>query len=377
MYADAMNNDLVEGKQSKERILEATDDQLANLAALNSQSEEDTDEERTNLIVNYLPPSLCQDELYSLFFTIGKVESCRLIRDKLTGQSLGYGFVNYYKHSDAEMAIQTLNGLQLQNKSIKVSYARPSRENIKGANLYICGIPKEWTADDLSKLFAAYGKIITSRILYDKVTTSSRGVGFIRYDQKNEAELAIEKLNGSAPPNGTDTLVVKFANTPTRLTAASQLTLSQTQLAASSVLAPLLAPLLAANLTAPTMAQNISQPDWNQMHCNVPNTSSSMGTGCGDVATNMVPDGSPSNGYSIFVYNLAAETDENSLWQLFGPFGAVQNVNVVRDPETNKCKGFAFITMSNYDEAMMSISTLHGFTLNGRIIQVSFKKGPR
>lgn len=37
------------------------------------------------------------------------------------GQSLGYGFVNYQKQEDADKAINTLNGLRLQNKTIKVS----------------------------------------------------------------------------------------------------------------------------------------------------------------------------------------------------------------------------------------------------------------
>lgn len=39
----------------------------------------------------------------------------------LAGQSLGYGFVNYVRPEDAEKAINTLNGLRLQNKTIKVS----------------------------------------------------------------------------------------------------------------------------------------------------------------------------------------------------------------------------------------------------------------
>lgn len=40
------------------------------------------------------------------------------------GQSLGYGFVNYHRPEDAEKAISTLNGLRLQNKTIKVSSLR-------------------------------------------------------------------------------------------------------------------------------------------------------------------------------------------------------------------------------------------------------------
>jgi len=79
-------------------------------------------------------------------------------------------------------------------------------------------------------------------------------------------------------------------------------------------------------------------------------------------------------GWCLFVYNLAAETEENVLWQLFGPFGAVQSVKVVRDPATNKCKGFGFVTMTNYDEALMAIAANNGYQLGGRVLQVSFKK---
>lgn len=131
------------------------------------------EESKTNLIVNYLPQSMTQDEIRSLFSSIGEVESCKLIRDKLTGQSLGYGFVNYHRPEDAEKAINTLNGLRLQNKTIKVSYARPSSEAIKGANLYVSGLPKNMTQQDLENLFNPYGRIITSRILCDNITGKS------------------------------------------------------------------------------------------------------------------------------------------------------------------------------------------------------------
>ena len=53
---------------------------------------------------------------------------------------------------------------------LQVSYARPSSEAIKGANLYVSGLPKSMTQQDLENLFRAYGSIITSRILCDNIT---------------------------------------------------------------------------------------------------------------------------------------------------------------------------------------------------------------
>ncbi|CAH8624096.1 unnamed protein product [Schistosoma guineensis] len=176
----------------------------------------DNYENRTNLIVNYLPQTMSQEEMRILFSKIGKLASCKLIRDKLTGQSLGYGFVNYVDASDAERAIRALNKMRLQNKTIKVSLARPSCESIKGANLYICGLPKFMTESDLEKLFHPCGKIITSRILFDNNTGQSKGVGFIRFDQRHEAELAIQQFNGYRVGSMADSpLIVKFANIPT------------------------------------------------------------------------------------------------------------------------------------------------------------------
>lgn len=97
----------------------------------------------------------------------------------------------------------------------------------------------------------------------------------------------------------------------------------------------------------------------------------------GDLLTNnpILPGNGALNGsgWCIFVYNLAPETEENILWQLFGPFGAVQNVKVIRDLQTNKCKGFGFVTMTNYDECLLAIQSLNGYTLGNRVLQVSFK----
>jgi len=139
--------------QQQQQALNAAQQQAAAAAA---STQPENDDSKTNLIVNYLPQTMTQEEIRSLFSSIGEVESCKLIRDKVTaGQSLGYGFVNYHRADDATKAIQTLNGLRLQNKTIKVSYARPSSEAIKGANLYVSGLPKHMAQPDLERILRA------------------------------------------------------------------------------------------------------------------------------------------------------------------------------------------------------------------------------
>lgn len=79
------------------------------------------------------------------------------------------------------------------------------------------------------------------------------------------------------------------------------------------------------------------------------------------------------SGWCLFVYNLAPEVEESVIWKLFGPFGAVQQVNLIKEAQTNKCRGFAFVTMSDYNQALMAIQSLNGYTLANRVLQVSFK----
>lgn len=59
-------------------------------------SPQGSEDSKTNLIVNYLPQTMTQEEIRSLFQSIGEVESCKLIRDKVTGESClrGASFVS-------------------------------------------------------------------------------------------------------------------------------------------------------------------------------------------------------------------------------------------------------------------------------------------
>ncbi|XP_008335641.1 ELAV-like protein 1 isoform X2 [Cynoglossus semilaevis] len=319
------------------------------------QMMEEDDDSRTNLIVNYLPQSMNQDELRSLFSSVGDVESAKLIRDKVTGHSLGYGFVNFVNHIDAERAISTLNGLRLQSKTIKVSFARPSSDMIKDANLYISGLPRTLTQPELEDMFSHYGHIINSRVLVDQasvcLTGLSRGVAFIRYDKRSEAEDAVKHMNGTTPPGTAEPITVKFAANPnqTKMSqASSQMYHGQSRRFGGPV---------------HHQAQRFRFSPMSVDH---------MGGGGG-------VSGNSASGWCIFIYNLGQDADEGILWQMFGPFGAVANVKVIRDFNTNKCKGFGFVTMANYEEAAMAINSLNGYRLGDRVLQVSFKttKGPK
>lgn len=174
----------------------------------------------TNLIVNYLPQDMSERELYSMFSAMGPIESCRIMRDMKTGYSYGFGFVNFLSEDAAQRAIRCLNGYSVRNKRIKVSFARPQSDDIKETNLYITNLPRTITDEQLDTIFGKYGTIVQKNILRDKLTGYPRGVAFVRFNKREEAQEAISALNNVIPQGGTQPLIVRVAEDHGRAKAA-------------------------------------------------------------------------------------------------------------------------------------------------------------
>lgn len=73
----------------------------------------------------------------------------------------------------------------------------------------------------------------------------------------------------------------------------------------------------------------------------------------------------------LYVGNLSFSTTEESLQQQFGAYGQVEEVAVISDRETGRPRGFAFVTMSNDNEARAAIEALNGADVDGRTITVN------
>jgi len=87
-----------------------------------------------NLYVGGLPYSVTDARLQELFSAHGTVQSARVISDKFTGQSRGFGFVEMSSGSEAQTAISALNGTQLDGRTLTVNEAKPmvKRDNFGG-----------------------------------------------------------------------------------------------------------------------------------------------------------------------------------------------------------------------------------------------------
>jgi RNA recognition motif-containing protein len=87
---------------------------------------------QTKIYVGNLSYSTSEDDLRSLFTQAGTVTSVALIKDRDTGQSKGFAFIEMSSQAEAEKAIQTFNEYTLGERPLKVNLARPREERGSG-----------------------------------------------------------------------------------------------------------------------------------------------------------------------------------------------------------------------------------------------------
>lgn len=86
----------------------------------------------SKIYVGGLPYAATEQQLSELFATHGAVESARVITDKFTGQSRGFGFVEMASDSEAQSAITALNGADFGGRTLTVNEARPQEPRTGG-----------------------------------------------------------------------------------------------------------------------------------------------------------------------------------------------------------------------------------------------------
>jgi RNA recognition motif-containing protein len=84
---------------------------------------------RMNIYVGNLSNEVTEEDLKQAFETFGEVESVKIIKDKYTNRSKGFGFVEMPSKAEGQSAIDDLNGKELKGKALNVNEARPRTES--------------------------------------------------------------------------------------------------------------------------------------------------------------------------------------------------------------------------------------------------------
>ena len=85
-----------------------------------------------NIYVGNLSHSVTDDDLRQAFEGFGQIESASVIKDRFSGESRGFGFVEMPSRTEAEAAIEGMNGKDLMGRAVNVNEARPKTQGRRG-----------------------------------------------------------------------------------------------------------------------------------------------------------------------------------------------------------------------------------------------------
>jgi RNA recognition motif-containing protein len=266
--------------------------------------------------------------LHTCFSHTGEVLSVKVIRNKQTGQSERYGFVEFYSHATAEKVLQTYNGSPMPNTDQPfrlnwASFNAAEKRSDSGSDLSIFVgdlAPDVSDAVLLNTFSCKYQSVKGAKVVIDSNTGRSKGYGFVRFGDENERSKAMNEMNG-----------VECSARPMRIGAATPKKASGYQQHYSSQ----------ALIVSGGHASN------------------------GSAAQGSPSDGEPDN-TTIFVGGLDAEVTDEDLWQPFSQFGEVVSVKIPGG------KGCGFVQFANRKDAEEALERLNGTIIGKQTVRLSW-----
>ncbi|XAR53779.1 hypothetical protein NMG60_11022460 [Bertholletia excelsa] len=270
------------------------------------------DEVRT-LWIGDLQYWMDEQYLLSCFAHMGEVISAKVIRNKQSGQSEGYGFVEFVSHAAAERTLQTYNGSLMPNveQNFRLNWASFGAGKSDGApdyTIFVGDLASDVTDYMLQETFRShYPSVKGAKVVTDKLTGRTKGYGFVRFGDESEQLRAMTEMNG------------KFCSTrPMRIGPAAN-------------------------------KKNVASYQ---------NTQSSTQS-----------EDDPNN-TTIFVGGLNDSVSDDQLRQVFSPYGQILHVKI---PAGKRC---GFVQFAERHCAEEALRMLNGTQLGGQNIRLSWGRSP-
>lgn len=154
------------------------------------------------LYVGGLHKSVPEEAITELFSQSGKVHSVKILNDK-NKVGFNYAFVEFEQESEAEKALQSLNGKPLSDSNLRINYAYQSStfntlQNPEEPlfNIFVGDLSPEVDDTALHNFFTVFGSLKQAHVMWDMQTSRSRGYGFVTFREAADAELALHTMNG-------------------------------------------------------------------------------------------------------------------------------------------------------------------------------------
>ncbi|XP_028802963.1 polyadenylate-binding protein RBP47 isoform X1 [Neltuma alba] len=146
-----------------------------------------------------------ENYLHRCFASTGEISSIKVIRNKQTGLSEGYGFVEFYSHATAENILQNYGSILMPNtdQPFRLNWATFSTgdkrsDNVPDLSIFVGDLAADVTDSMLHDTFASrYPSVKAAKVVFDANTGRSKGYGFVRFGDDNERSHAMTEMNGT------------------------------------------------------------------------------------------------------------------------------------------------------------------------------------
>uniref|UniRef100_A0A1A7XEB2 Polyadenylate-binding protein n=1 Tax=Iconisemion striatum TaxID=60296 RepID=A0A1A7XEB2_9TELE len=268
-----------------------------------------------NVFIKNLDKSIDNKALYDTFSAFGNILSCKVVCDE--NGSKGYAFVHFETQDAADRAIEKMNGMLLNDR--KVCFvgrfkSRKEREAELGAkakeftNVYIKNFGDDMDDERLKELFEKHGKTLSVKVMMDS-TGKSRGFGFVSFEKHEDANKAVEEMNGTEL-NGKTVFVGRAQK---KMERQAELKRKFEQLKQERI--------------------------------------------------------SRYQGVNLYIKNLDDTIDDEKLRKEFSPFGSITSAKVML--EDGRSKGFGFVCFSSPEEATKAVTEMNGRIVGSKPLYVA------
>jgi len=186
--------------------------------------EEEAERDSRTVFAYNLPIRATKGELYEFFETVGKVRDVRLISDRNSRKSKGFGYIEYYS-ADSVIPALHLSGTQFMGQTVmvqatqaeknKTALPTPNTPSSAGpSRLYVGALHVDVTEDHLHSIFRPFGPIKFVTIHTDDKTKRSKGFGFVQFDDSEDAKKALQYANALEVAGKTIKVGLVNENTP-------------------------------------------------------------------------------------------------------------------------------------------------------------------
>jgi len=257
---------------------------------------------------------------YQAFASVApQIANVKIIRNKQSGLSEGYGFIEFHSRAAAEYTLMNFNGRMMPNvdMTFKLNWASASAGDKRGDNgsdhtIFVGDLAADVTDSMLEEVFRArYPSVRGAKVVVDKVTGRPKGYGFVRFGDLNEQTRAMTEMNG--------------------------MMLSTRQMRIGP-------------------AANKKNMDAQQTYATNGAYQSSQGN---------LSENDPNN-TTVFVGGLDSNVNEEYLRQTFTPYGEIAYVKI---PVGKRCGFVQFTSRSSAEEA---IRMLNGSLIGGQSVRLSW-----